>query len=41
MEGLSQVVDAYALWKRGLMLEITRYRSWLEQGALSSDEINE
>ena len=41
MEGLSQVVDAYALWKRGLMLEITRYRNWLEQGALSSDEINE
>ena len=41
MEGLSQVVDAYALWKRGLMLEITRYRNWLEHGALNSDEINE
>lgn len=36
MERLSQQVDAYVAWKRELMREITRYRSWLEHSRLST-----
>ena len=39
MERLSQQVDAYVAWKRELMREITRYRSWLEQNRLNSDAV--
>ncbi|GIZ12585.1 dynamin-like GTPase family protein [Pseudomonas sp. NCCP-436] len=39
MERLSQQVDAYVAWKRGLMREITRYRSWLEHNRLSSEAV--
>ncbi|MFG0380354.1 dynamin family protein [Pseudomonas sp. zbq_18] len=37
MERLSQQVDAYVGWKRELMREITRYRSWLAHNRLGSD----
>ena len=37
MERLSQQVDAYVTWKRELMREITRYRSWLAHNRLGSD----
>src|SRR5690606_9017976 len=36
MERLSQQVDAYVTWKRELMREITRYRSWLAHNRLGS-----
>ena len=36
MERLSQQVDAYVAWKRELMREITRYRSWLAHNRLGS-----
>jgi replication fork clamp-binding protein CrfC len=39
MERLSQQVDAYVTWKRELMREITRYRSWLEHNRLNSDAV--
>ncbi len=39
MERLSQQVDAYVGWKRELMREITRYRSWLAHNRLSSDAV--
>ncbi|MBM7062368.1 dynamin-like GTPase family protein [Pseudomonas sp. UL073] len=39
MERLSQQVEAYTAWKRELMREITRYRSWLASSRLSSDAI--
>ncbi len=39
MERLSQQVDAYVAWKRELMREITRYRSWLEHNRLNSDAV--
>lgn len=39
MERLSQQVDAYVAWKRELIREITRYRSWLEHNRLSSDAL--
>jgi replication fork clamp-binding protein CrfC len=39
MERLSQQVDAYVAWKRELMREITRYRSWLEQNRLNSEAV--
>ena len=39
MERLSQQVDAYVAWKRELMREITRYRSWLATNRLSSDAV--
>ena len=29
MERLDRQVDAYVAWKRDLIREITRYRSWL------------
>ncbi|MDH4556354.1 GTPase [Pseudomonas sp. BN417] len=40
MERLSQQVDAYVAWKRELLREITRYRSWLERNRLSSDALS-
>jgi replication fork clamp-binding protein CrfC len=40
MERLSQQVDAYVAWKRELLREITRYRSWLEHNRLSSDTLS-
>jgi replication fork clamp-binding protein CrfC len=36
MERLSQQVDAYVGWKRELMRQITRYRSWLVNNRLNS-----
>ena len=40
MERLSQQVDAYVTWKRGLMREITRYRSWLVHNRLGSEAVD-
>ncbi|BAN46017.1 dynamin-like GTPase family protein [Metapseudomonas resinovorans] len=40
MERLSQQVDAYVAWKRELLREITRYRSWLEHNRLNSDSLS-
>ncbi|NWL76328.1 GTPase [Pseudomonas taiwanensis] len=40
MERLSQQVDAYVAWKRELLREITRYRSWLEHNRLNSDALS-
>ncbi len=39
MERLSQQVSAYVGWKRGLMREITRYRSWLATNRLTNDAV--
>jgi replication fork clamp-binding protein CrfC len=39
MERLSQQVDAYVAWKRELIREITRYRTWLEHNRLNSDAV--
>ena len=39
MERLSQQVDAYVAWKRELMREITRYRSWLAHNRLGSPAV--
>ncbi len=36
MERLSSQVDSYVTWKRELVREITRYRSWLERNRLNS-----
>ncbi|MDI6528428.1 dynamin-like GTPase family protein [Pseudomonas otitidis] len=41
MERLSQQVDAYVAWKRELMREITRYRSWLEHSRLSTAAVQD
>ena len=40
MERLSQQVDAYVTWKRELMREITRYRSWLAHNRLGSEAMD-
>ncbi|MEK1908368.1 MAG: dynamin-like GTPase family protein [Pseudomonas sp.] len=40
MERLSQQVDAYVAWKRELIREITRYRSWLVQNRLGSEAVD-
>ncbi len=40
MERLSQQVDAYVTWKRELMREVTRYRSWLAHNRLGSDAMD-
>ncbi|WP_437879379.1 dynamin family protein [Pseudomonas sp. LRF_L74] len=37
MERLSQQVDAYVAWKRELVRDITRYRTWLATNRLGSD----
>ncbi|TBU96191.1 dynamin-like GTPase family protein [Phytopseudomonas dryadis] len=39
MERLSEQVDAYVAWKRELVREITRYRSWLAHNRLSSEAV--
>ncbi|WP_137885933.1 dynamin-like GTPase family protein [Pseudomonas sp. 2FE] len=39
MERLSQQVSAYVTWKRELMREITRYRSWLATNRLTSEAV--
>ncbi|MBS7664395.1 dynamin-like GTPase family protein [Pseudomonas lalucatii] len=39
MERLSQQVDAYVAWKRELMREISRYRSWLVTNRLGSGAV--
>jgi replication fork clamp-binding protein CrfC len=41
LERLSQQVDAYVTWKRDLMREITRYRSWLATNRLSSEALED
>lgn len=40
MERLNQQVDAYVSWKRELIREITRYRSWLAYHRLGSEAID-
>jgi hypothetical protein len=40
MERLSQQVDSYVTWKRELVREITRYRSWLERNRLNSPALD-
>ena len=40
MERLSQQVDSYVVWKRELVREITRYRSWLERNRLNSPALD-
>lgn len=40
MERLDRHVDAYVTWKRDLIREITRYRSWLAHNRLSSDAVD-
>jgi replication fork clamp-binding protein CrfC len=39
MERLDRQVDAYVAWKRDLIREITRYRSWLAHNRLSSEAV--
>lgn len=39
MERLSQQVEAYVAWKRELIRQITRYRSWLVQNRLTGESI--
>jgi replication fork clamp-binding protein CrfC len=39
MERLDRQVDAYVTWKRDLVREITRYRSWLAHNRLKSDAV--
>ncbi|UPQ82494.1 dynamin-like GTPase family protein [Pseudomonas knackmussii] len=39
MERLDRQVDAYVTWKRDLVREITRYRSWLAHNRLNSDAV--
>lgn len=40
MERLDRQVDAYVTWKRDLIREITRYRSWLAHNRLSSESVD-
>ena len=40
MERLERQVDAYVAWKRDLVREITRYRSWLAHNKLSSEAVD-
>jgi len=39
MERLDRQVDAYVTWKRDLIREITRYRSWLAHNRLNSEAV--
>ncbi len=39
MERLDRQVDAYVTWKRDLVREITRYRSWLAHNRLNSEVV--
>ncbi len=40
MERLDRQVDAYVNWKRDLVREITRYRSWLAHNRLTSEVVD-
>lgn len=40
MERLDRQVDAYVSWKRDLVREITRYRSWLGHNRLNSEAVD-
>lgn len=40
MERLDRQVDAYVTWKRELIREITRYRSWLAHNRLTSETVD-
>ncbi len=40
MERLDRHVDAYVTWKRDLIREIIRYRSWLAHNRLSSEAVD-
>src|SRR5690606_22738957 len=40
MERLDRQVDAYVNWKRDLIREITRYRSWLIHNRLNSSAVD-
>ncbi|MBC8648987.1 dynamin-like GTPase family protein [Pseudomonas sp. MTM4] len=40
MERLDRQVDAYVNWKRDLVREITRYRSWLAHNRLTSEAVD-
>ncbi len=40
MERLDRQVDAYVAWKRDLIREITRYRSWLAHNRLNSEAVD-
>jgi replication fork clamp-binding protein CrfC len=40
MERLDRQVDAYVTWKRDLIREITRYRSWLTHNRLNSETVD-
>jgi replication fork clamp-binding protein CrfC len=40
MERLDRQVDAYVAWKRDLIREITRYRSWLAHNRLTSEAVD-
>lgn len=40
MERLDRHVDTYVTWKRDLIREITRYRSWLAHNRLSSEAVD-
>lgn len=40
MERLAQQMDAYVTWKRDLVRDITRYRSWLENSRLNTPDID-
>ncbi|TCD22616.1 GTPase [Pseudomonas sp. IC_126] len=40
MERLDRQVDAYVAWKRDLIREVTRYRSWLAHNRLTSDAVD-
>ena len=40
MERLDRHVDAYVTWKRDLIREITRYRSWLAHNRVSSEAVD-
>ncbi|KAF1051614.1 MAG: Bacterial dynamin-like protein [Stenotrophomonas maltophilia] len=41
MERLTQQIDAYVTWKRELVRDITRYRTWLERCRLNSPAIEQ
>jgi replication fork clamp-binding protein CrfC len=40
MERLDRQMDAYVAWKRDLIREITRYRSWLAHNRLNSEAVD-
>lgn len=40
MERLDRQMDAYVSWKRDLIREITRYRSWLAHNRLNSEAVD-